>query len=976
MVDGVLPVIMVSVRRVPAVALLALTLLVAVPGTATAAAPAPAAPSAGRDSGRPVTDPRAHVVFDDTGTHQAAAAPRAVYVPPLGASRASASPHAQSPGATTRPVEIFGFAQSGEVTSGAWRSDIQLNILTTLAYFGVNMNGDGTLVTSDSGYGGWLSDQMTALMNTAHARTDRVVLTVKAFSSAGIASITGDENTRQAAISTIIHQLQTRGGDGVNIDFEGFDSSVAGNFATFIRELHSALHSQVPSQTYLTVDTYASAASGGTMFDISALAPSVDAFDVMAYDITSPGSSTAGPVAPLNGQTYADTNTVADYLALIPATQLILGVPYYGYKWSTTTSARPGPRAPSQPGAAADTYAATFADFSCALQLQQNWDDTAASPWATWYSPATNDPCGGNHNAWREMYYENAQSLSAKYDLVNAHQLKGIGIWALGYDTGHGELWNLIASKLRGYPLTPSVPTSVVTTSSAAGSATLSWGLPEFPAGNDYPVQTYVVTPYDQWGNASSSVNVPGSQLSYTATNLPDAQPVYFTVSAIDSVGSGPAATGYSVTPVSATPPRAGSSSATDAHTQYRLPNSDGATWQYLGGAVLPLSYTPASSGEAVITLNSDLWTAAATYNIDVGLSINGIMLGWKEAGGYRPFSPNAAFLQLLVPVTLGTTYTITPVWKSNRPGLGTSAWAGAGSAGAFSPTRLSVQLESAFGVSGNTTGATVATTRQIQDVWPQPGSDGTQWMALDRTLQFSITPTATQQYLLTGNSDLWTETPGYNQDVGIMVNGTVVAWKESGGAAAYSPNAAYVQALYPMTAGQSYQVALVWKTNRAAPGVTIVAGAGSSGNFSPSRLSAYPVSGQSLADTITTQPRSSRSDGQTWLPIDNTGLTTLMTVGLYDVSGNADLWTMQAGVNVDIGVQVDGVVVTWKEAGGWAAYAPCAAFVDVPVTLGPGPHTISLVWKTNAATSAPYLSGAGPSSPFSPTSLMLIPLG
>ena len=372
--------------------------------------------------------------------------------------------------------EVLGFAQSGEVTSGAWQSDLDMRLLSTIAYFGINMNGDGSLVTTDTGYQGWWSQEETALIDSAHAAGDRVVLTVKAFDNAAIAGVTGNATARQNAVNNIVHQVSARGADGVNLDFEGTDSSVAAAFTTFVATLDDTLHATLPQQAYLTVDTYASAASGGTMYDVSGLAPHLDAFDVMAYDITSPSAANAGPVAPLNGMTYADVNTVNDYLALVPASKVILGVPYYGYKWSTTSNQ---PRAQTIPNtASADTYSGALADFACAEQLTQNWDSTFASPWASWYSPATNDPCGGNHGSWRELYYENAASLGDKYDLVNSQQLRGIGIWALGYDSGHAELWNEIATKFT----VTHAPTPVVTPLPASESSTafsLSWSVPD-----------------------------------------------------------------------------------------------------------------------------------------------------------------------------------------------------------------------------------------------------------------------------------------------------------------------------------------------------------------------------------------------------------------------------------------------------------------------------------------------------------------
>ena len=34
------------------------------------------------------------------------------------------------------------------------------------------------------------------------------------------------------------------------------------------------------------------------------------------------------------------------------------------------------------------------------------------------------------------MYYEDVTSIGAKYDLANQSNLRGAGIWALGYDDG------------------------------------------------------------------------------------------------------------------------------------------------------------------------------------------------------------------------------------------------------------------------------------------------------------------------------------------------------------------------------------------------------------------------------------------------------------------------------------------------------------------------------------------------------------
>src|SRR4029077_15898801 len=63
-----------------------------------------------------------------------------------------------------------------------------------------------------------------------------------------------------------------------------------------------------------------------------------DAIFVMGYDYRSSGSSPVGSIAPAGGPLYAIGDTVRAYTARLPASKVILGVPYYGRAWSTSTN--------------------------------------------------------------------------------------------------------------------------------------------------------------------------------------------------------------------------------------------------------------------------------------------------------------------------------------------------------------------------------------------------------------------------------------------------------------------------------------------------------------------------------------------------------------------------------------------------------------------------------------------------------------
>jgi S-layer homology domain len=67
-------------------------------------------------------------------------------------------------------------------------------------------------------------------------------------------------------------------------------------------------------------------------------------------------------------------------------------------------------------------------------------------PWYR-YSSAT-------YGTWVQGYYDDAQSLEVKYNLVKARDLRGVGIWHLLMDGSRDELWNRLASEFQVLPFT------------------------------------------------------------------------------------------------------------------------------------------------------------------------------------------------------------------------------------------------------------------------------------------------------------------------------------------------------------------------------------------------------------------------------------------------------------------------------------------------------------------------------------------
>ena len=416
---------------------------------------------------------------------------------------------------------------------------------------------------------------------------------------------------------------------------------------------------------------------------------------------------------------------------------------------------------------------------------------------------------------------------------------------------------------------------------------------------------------------------------------------------------------------------------------QYWLTGNDGAMWVDVDSTNLSLTITPQATTTAMVSANADLWTANAGINQDLGIDVAGGTYptvpgqpeAWKESGGYGgTYSPNAAFVRSTIAMQAGTTYTVKLKWKTNKPQGSAVIFAGAGQ-GTYSTTRLSVQLVSSAAGDG------VASTAQYR----YPGGSG--WVPIDaNALTLPYTAATAGTAVISGNADLWTAAAGYNQDVGIFVDGTLAAWKESGGfAGTYSPNAAFVLATVPLSAGP-HTIDLRFKGNKPTPANTIFAAAGGGPAFSPTTLTVQFLPTSQVIDAPSnSQYRLASSDGSSWSAIDGSALT--ITVNRTDnclvtLTGNADLWTAVAGVNQDLGITVtpaDAVaypsnLIGWKESGGYAGtLSPNAAAIEAVFAMPGGTsYTATLVWKTNKTSVGAAYAGAG-QAPYSPTRLTAV---
>jgi len=406
------------------------------------------ASGAGRHTHAPVA------TGDDTGNRSQAAA---VHLTPLLAPATSTpapAPPSLASSAPLQPHEIFGYAPYWTLPQS---SGFDVNGLTTLAYFSVDANPDGTLDQSGPGWNGYESQDLVNLVNRSHAAGDRVVLTVTDFSQSSLDAITADPGAPARLSAALIAAVSAKNLDGVNFDFEGQGSADQAGLTRLITQVSAALHAANP-HWQVTMATYASAAGdAGGFYNIAALAPALDGFFVMAYDMNSQSSPSA--TAPLIGGGFNDTEALQQFTAVVPASKIILGVPYYGYDWPTTdgtiTAQATGSEAPLSDAVIAASGHPTY------------WDPSTDTAWTSYQVG----------QQWHETYFDDPTSLALKAQLAASYHIAGLGIWALGMD---GNDPAMLAALLGNSPAVKDLTTGPTSTSSSSTTA------PAAPVGSGF----------------------------------------------------------------------------------------------------------------------------------------------------------------------------------------------------------------------------------------------------------------------------------------------------------------------------------------------------------------------------------------------------------------------------------------------------------------------------------------------------------
>lgn len=219
-----------------------------------------------------------------------------------------------------------------------------------------------------------------------------------------------DGQAQNRLIADLVREVQRKGYQGVDVDFEFILPEDAARYPQFIAALRESL-APLGISVMVALVPKTSADQKGDFYqghNYRLLGEAADYVFLMTYE----WGYTYGPpmaVAPLN-----QVIRVVDYaLSEIPREKIWMGMPNYGYDW----------KVPYQ----TNTIARSISNQQAIVLAQKHYaairfDSAAQSPWFRYV-----DGEGQEHEVW----FEDARSVRAKLELAYSRGLHGVNYWNL-----------------------------------------------------------------------------------------------------------------------------------------------------------------------------------------------------------------------------------------------------------------------------------------------------------------------------------------------------------------------------------------------------------------------------------------------------------------------------------------------------------------------------------------------------------------
>jgi spore germination protein len=293
-------------------------------------------------------------------------------------------------------------------------------LLSTIAFFAYDINPENGTYNDADAISQWRN---TTMIDSAKQNNVKVLLTLTSYGADRNNYFLSNEKAWLALSDSVRFLLRQRKADGVDLDFSGITMRMKTEFLDFV----SYLRNKLGDSTIITLQIPYQAVQDG--YDLMKLKPLVNTFILQGFDHDNKKCGNKPvPLAPLLSREVACSSIEKAVnhclLAGLEEKNIVVSIPLYGALWKYKNS--------KWNFAEYIPYEDIRARYG--TTQQQFMEEVSGSSFIRIGETA-------DHSI---IWYEGEGSLKRKFQWIKDKKLQGAGLWGLGYDGSHPEIWNTV----------------------------------------------------------------------------------------------------------------------------------------------------------------------------------------------------------------------------------------------------------------------------------------------------------------------------------------------------------------------------------------------------------------------------------------------------------------------------------------------------------------------------------------------------
>lgn len=293
------------------------------------------------------------------------------------------------------------------------------SLLSTIAFFAYDVNPENGSYNDADAITQWLTSPM---IDSAKQHGANVLLTLTSYGAVRNSKFLNNEQAWLSLSDSVKMLLRARNAQGIDIDFTDILPSMKDSFVDFVSYLKNKLGDSVTVMLEIPYNAMAGA------YDYQRLKPLVNTFVIQGFDRDHRTChNNPVPPSPLQSSSIycaSIENTVENCLTggLLPS-DIVVSMPLYGIRW----------RARRSGWNFVENIPYEDIRGSYGVNGQQFMEELSGSSVVR---------LGDQEVIW----YEGQGSLNRKFRWIKEKELRGAGLWGLGYDGSSPEIWTTVKS--------------------------------------------------------------------------------------------------------------------------------------------------------------------------------------------------------------------------------------------------------------------------------------------------------------------------------------------------------------------------------------------------------------------------------------------------------------------------------------------------------------------------------------------------